>query len=185
MPANRRPVDRQAKRDDIVRVAAGLFADVGFDAVPMAQLAAAAGVTTNTVYWYFADKDALLVAVLDLLLAEAMQEYEQQDGTLQELISWAVSRLERFHKLVSVVHVRAAGSPVVAAWHEQFHGLADAVLEEGLRRAGVLEADVPAASRIGTFVIEGLLTHRQDEATRDAVLRLLVTIGLPHPSASG
>ncbi len=180
MPANRRPVDRQAKRDEIVRVAAGLFTDVGFDATPMAQLAAAAGVTTNTVYWYVEDKDALLVAVLDLLLAEALQEYEQQDGApLHEQLLWAVDRLQRFHRLVSVVHVRAAVAAVVAAWHDQFHALADALLADGFRRAGVAEADLPAAGRTGTYVLEGLLTHPQDETDRRAVLRMLTTIAAP------
>ncbi len=180
MPANRRPVDRQAKRDEIVRVAAELFTDVGFDASPMAQLAAAAGVTTNTVYWYFEDKDALLVAVLDQLLGEALREHEQQDGLpLQEQLLWAVSRLKRFDKLVSVVHTRAAGSRVVAAWHDQFHGLADALLADGFRRAGVAESELAAASRIATFVVEGLLTHPQDEPARDAVLHLLTTLAPP------
>ena len=49
VPANRRPVDREAKRDEIVQAAARLFTEAGFDATPMTQLAAAAGVTTNTV----------------------------------------------------------------------------------------------------------------------------------------
>ena len=174
MPANRRPVDRQAKRDEIVQVAAELFTETGFDETPMSRLAEAAGVTTNTVYWYFEDKDALLVAVLDLLLREALNEYAQQDGLpVHEQLSWAVDRLDRLHRLVSVVHVRAASAPAVAAWHNQFHGLADALLADALSRAGVPQADLPAMSRIGTFVVEGLLTHPLDDAGRGDVLRLL------------
>jgi AcrR family transcriptional regulator len=174
VPANRRPVDREAKRDEIVRAAAGLFTDVGFDATPMTQLAAAAGVTTNTVYWYFEDKDALLIAVLDQLLQEALQEHAQRaDVPWQEQARWAVSRLSQLHRLVSVVHVRAATSPAVAEWHDAFHQLADGLLADGLRRAGVAEADLAAVSRIGTFVIEGLLSHPLDEADQAAVLRLL------------
>ncbi len=146
----------------------------------MSRLAAAAGVTTNTVYWYFADKDALLVAVLDLLLAEALQDYAQEDdASWHEQVLWAVDRLERFRRLVSVVHVRAAGSPVVATWHDEFHALADALLADGFRRQGVAEEDLPAASRLGTFVIEGLLTHAQDEQSRSAVLRLLGALASP------
>ena len=178
MPANRRPVDREAKREEIVRAAAALFTDVGFDETPMTQLAAAAGVTTNTVYWYFEDKDALLVAVLDLLLDEALHEYAQQNGTpWHDQVQWAVRRLERFHRLVTVVHVRAAGSPSVAAWHDRFHDLTDTLVADGFRQAGVAETDLVAAARIGTFVVEGLLSHHQDEASRSAVLRLLTTLG--------
>lgn len=174
MPANRRPVDREAKRDEIVRAAAGLFTEVGFDATPMAQLAAAAGVTTNTVYWYFEDKDALLVAVLDLILQEALQEHTQQAALpWQEQAQWAVARLRQLHRLVSVVHVRATTSPAVAAWHDAFHELVDALVAERLREAGVAEADLAAASRISTFVVEGLLSHQQNEGAQADILRLL------------
>jgi AcrR family transcriptional regulator len=178
VPANRRPVDREAKRDELVRAAAGLFTEVGFDATPMSRLAAAAGVTTNTVYWYFEDKDAVLVAVLDALLADALEEYAEQSGRpWHQQVLWAVSRLERLQRLVSVVHVRAGVSPAVAAWHNGFHSLADSLLVDGLRQAGVAEADLEAASRISTFVVEGLLSHPQDEGMRADVLRLLGTLG--------
>ena len=180
MPANRRPVDREAKRDEIVKAAVQLFTESGYDATPMAQLAAAAGVTTNTVYWYFEDKDAVLLAVLDLLLSEALQEHAQQaDLPWQEQAQWAVGRLSQLHRLVSVVHVRAASSPAVAAWHDTFHQLADALLADGLRRAGVPEQDIAAASRIGTFVVEGLLSHPQDDNSSADVLRLLGRLAAP------
>lgn len=180
MPANRRPVNREAKRDEIARAAVELFTDVGFDATPMAQLAAAAGVTTNTIYWYFEDKDAVLIAVLDLLLQEALQEYAQHTNLpLHEQALWALNRLQRIDRLVSVVHTRAANSPAVAAWHDTFHELADSLLVDGLRQAGVADADLAAASRIGTFVIEGLLSHHQDEDSQADVLRLLGTLAVP------
>ena len=176
MPANRRPVARQDKQDEIVRAAAALFTDVGYDETSMAQLSASAGVTTNTVYWYFEDKDALLVAVLDLLLGEALAEQAQQESLpWDEQVLWAVGRLQTFNRLVSVVHARAAAAPGVAAWHEQFHGLADELLTAGFRKAGVAEVDLAAATRIGTFVIEGLLTHPQDEAGSRALISLLAT----------
>lgn len=174
MPANRRPVDKDAKREEIVRAAVQLFTDVGYDATTMAHLAEAAGITRNTIYWYFADKDAVLIAVLDRLVHDALQEHAEQTARLwHEQAWWAVTRLNQLHRLVSVVHVRAAMSPAVAAWHDAFHELADALLADGLRRAGVAEADLEAASRISTFVVEGLLSHPQDEASRAAVLGLL------------
>ena len=86
---------------------------------------------------------------------------------------WALGRLQAFDRLVSVVHARAPRSPAVAAWHEGFHALADELLMTGFRTAGVAEADLVAAARIGTFVVEGLLTHPQDEAGSRAVISLL------------
>lgn len=180
MPANRRPVDREAKRDEIVQAAATLFTEVGFDATSMSRLASAAGVTTNTVYWYFEDKDAVLVAVLDTLLADALEEYAEQAGRpWHQQVLWAVSRLERLQRLVSVVHMRAAASPAVAAWHDGFHSLTDSLIVDALRQAGVAETDVHAVSRISTFVVEGLLSHPHDDGLRADVLRLLAALGDP------
>ena len=78
-----------------------------------------------------------------------------------------------------MVHVRAATAPAVAAWHDGFHQLADGLLADALRRAGVPEGDIPAASRIGTFVVEGLLSHPQDEGSQADVLRLLAKLAPP------
>ena len=64
MPRNRRPQDREEKRAEIVTAAAGLFTEAGYDATSMAKVAASAGVTTNTIYWYFKDKDALWVKLV-------------------------------------------------------------------------------------------------------------------------
>lgn len=184
MPANRRPVDRDAKRDEIVHAAERLFVEVGYEATTMAHLAEAAGVTRNTIYWYFDDKDAVLIAVLDNLLQEALQEHAQQAALpWQQQAAWAVGRLSQLHRLVSVVHVRAATSAALAVWHDSFHALADALLADGLRRAGVPEADLPAASRIGTFVVEGLLSHPLDTTSQEDVLRLLGRIAAPTEAA--
>ncbi|MDQ1636213.1 MAG: hypothetical protein QOJ32_3022 [Frankiaceae bacterium] len=174
MPANRRPQDRQEKRAEIVDAAEQLFVDVGFEDTPMARIAAAAGVTTTTIYWYFDDKDALLVAVLDQVLASALREHAAAgEQPWDEQLLWVITRLRRLHRLVSVVHARVSSSPVVNDWHDRFHALADINLAEGFRAAGVREQDLPAATRIAVFVIEGLLTHTHDEQTARDIVRLL------------
>ena len=105
MPRNRRPLDPQEKRAEILVVAERLFTDVGYDHTSMAQLASAAGVTPTTIYWYFEDKDALLVGVLERIVAAAVTELaELAETVLSERVLWVVERLERYHKLVTVVH---------------------------------------------------------------------------------
>ena len=174
MPRNRRPRDREEKSAEIVAAAAALFSDVGYEKTSMANVARAAGVTTTTIYWYFEDKEALLVAVLDRLLGEALQGAEEQDGKpLTELLLWVVERLTRQSRLVTTVHALADTSPAVGAWHTAFHELTDAVLAEGLRESGVPEPTVPAMTRLGVFAIEGLLLHPQPVEQQRAVLALL------------
>lgn len=174
MPRNRRPIDRAEKRDDIVVAATGLFTEVGYDDSSMAKVAAAAGVTPTTIYWYFADKDALLVAVLDHLLTQALEEAagHLEDPWVDQVL-WAVERLERYSKLVTVVHARTATSPTIDEWHEGFHSLMDTMLAEGLARAGAAADDVEAMTRMCVFVVEGLLTHPLPQPERRKVIEMI------------
>lgn len=155
--------------------AAGLFVDHGFDQTSMTRIAQTAGVTPNTIYWYVDDKDALLVAVLDHLLTDALQELDEQaDSDLLDRVLWAVERLERHRKLISVVHSRSEQSPVVAAWHDQFHAAMDDMMVRGLARQGVSERDLGPTARLTTFAVEGLLAHPMDKASTKAVLEIVL-----------
>lgn len=174
MPRNRQPRDREEKRDEIVTAAVGLFTAAGYDETSMAAVAAAAGVTTNTIYWYFADKDALLVAVLDVLLARALLDAGGLKGrSWPDQMLWFLERLEQYERLVTVVHARSATSSAIDLWHTNFHDLMDTFLAQGFRRSGVPDGDLPAMTRIAAFVIEGLLMHQEGDADRRAVLETL------------
>jgi AcrR family transcriptional regulator len=176
VPRNRRPRDREAKSAEIVEAAATLFAQVGFDKTSMASVARSAGVTTTTIYWYFEDKEALLVAVLDHLLGEMLPGLEAQaTHSWTDRLLWVVDRLQEQSKLVTTVHVLSATSATVAAWHSAFHELTDALLAEELRRSGVAAEQVPAMARLGVFTIEGLLMHPLPREEQRAVLELLST----------
>ena len=179
MPRNRRPQKREEKRDEIVAAATDLFTGAGYDETPMTAIAAAAGVATNTIYWYFKDKDALLVAVLDRVLAEALADAGERTGDpWEDRLLWAVERLERYSRLVTVVHARTAIAPVVDAWHTDFHRLAEEMLSDGFRSAGVPEESLRASTQIGVFVIEGLLLHPDAAASRREVIGLLARPGM-------
>ncbi|MDN5745100.1 MAG: TetR/AcrR family transcriptional regulator [Nocardioidaceae bacterium] len=174
MPRNRRSVDREEKRDEIVGAAAALFADVGYEATSMTKVATAAGVTTTTIYWYFTDKDALLVAVLDRLLGEALAEAaEQANQPWEDQVLWAVAQLQHYDRLVTVVHARTGISSAVETWHDGFHQLVDSMMAEGFRDAGVAEPDLEAMTKIGAFVVEGLLTHVHSAQEQRAIIQLL------------
>lgn len=175
MPRNRRPRDREEKSAEIVAAAATLFTDIGFEKTSLVSVAKAAGVTTNTIYWYFDSKEALLVAVLDHLLAEALAGIDQQaEALLLDRLLWVVDKLEQHAKLVTTVHALATTSPVVEAWHDGFHALTNGILADGLRQSGVAESTVQPKTRLGVFAIEGLLMHPLPETERRAVLRLVV-----------
>jgi AcrR family transcriptional regulator len=175
VPRNRRPRDREEKSAEIVAAAVPLFTEDGFDKTSLASVAKAAGVTTNTIYWYFDSKEALLIAVLDHLLADVMTEYEQKAGLpLVDRLVWVVDQLTRNAGLVATVHTLALTSAAVATWHDQFHDLTNALLTESMADAGVRGDELSARTRLGVFAIEGLLMHPLPDAEQRHVLRIAV-----------
>ncbi|HYC82331.1 MAG TPA: TetR/AcrR family transcriptional regulator [Solirubrobacterales bacterium] len=57
--------DGVATRERIVEAASTMFNQRGFDAVPMSQVAEAAGVSTPALYWHFKSKEDLYFEVID------------------------------------------------------------------------------------------------------------------------
>ncbi|MCP4005877.1 MAG: TetR/AcrR family transcriptional regulator [bacterium] len=88
----------EAKRADIIETAAEYFAERGFEKTSMKALAAAAQVSTSTIYSYFEDKTDLLEqtirARMDGLLATAEQEMKLASDPLEALVR-AARRVNR------------------------------------------------------------------------------------------
>lgn len=112
--------------------------------------------------------------MLEQIVANAVAEFTTLDKTaLTERMLWVVQRLERYHKLVTVVHSRTAASPRIDAWHNGFHLLVEGMLGHGLREAGFAESEITARTTLGVFAVEGLLTHQLDEADKRALIKLV------------
>lgn len=165
MPTNRRPVPKAQKREELLAAAAELFVRDGYDATSMSKLAAHAGVTANTLYWYFRDKDELLVAVADRYLEGLLRHHAAvADRSLAGQLRWLVESLRPVRHLVVTVHNRVAASESVATWHAGFHRSVEALFERQL--PGPVAAERRAAeAAAATFALEGALTHDLDEAT--------------------
>ena len=58
------PSARRSRRDEILDIAVGLFAQRGYHGVSMDDIGSAAGVTGPALYHHFAGKEAMLVAAL-------------------------------------------------------------------------------------------------------------------------
>lgn len=88
-PKPKTEAERQQLRTSIIDAARALFVSKGVDAVTMREIAKQIGYSATSIYLHFADKDALLRAILDvdmLALANSL------NGILQ--ISQPVERLQ-------------------------------------------------------------------------------------------
>ncbi|MGW0638327.1 TetR/AcrR family transcriptional regulator [Nocardia salmonicida] len=173
MPRNNRPRDREEKRGEIVTAARLLFVEQGYEATSMGRLASAAGVSANTVYWYFDDKDAVLIAVLDTVVADAVADFDTAPSGLADRLLWLIDRLEQVSKLVSTVHSRILVSEEVNAWHDRFHAMGEMMLRWEVQRSGAPEAELDALVKLCVFTVEGLLTHSHDSSQRRMICSTL------------
>jgi len=174
VPANKRQQDRDEKRAELLGEARRLFIEDGYEATSMAALAKAAGVAGNTIYWYFADKDDVLLAVLDAVLSDVLADYQQvATAPLEDQLDWVVRQLQQMHRLVNTVHTRALQAPTIDEWHTSFHCITEGLFRATLEQAGVDRASIDADIKVGVFTIEGLLTHGLDGAQRQAICRRL------------
>lgn len=175
MAKNKRPQDRHEKHDEIVAVARTLFLDEGYEATSMSRLAAGAGVTPNTIYWYFKDKDEVLVAVLNDVVSTQWQAYLAAPmPRLADKLLWLLESLETASQLVTTVHARILAAPAINDWHDNFHRMGEALFRHELLTHGVPEADVDAQVKIMIFTIEGLLVHGLGPETNRRVCEALV-----------
>ncbi len=152
-----------------------LFLQEGYEATAMNRLAIAAGVAPNTIYWYFKDKDELLVAILNAELSERFNEYLQHPmpDPVDRLL-WAVNQLQVANRLVSTVHARIQVSPEINGWHDRFHLMIESMLRLELQQAGVAPERMEALVKIAVFTIEGLLAHPLPTAEQRAICAALM-----------
>ncbi len=169
MPANRRPVPKEQRRDELLIAAAQLFVRDGYEAASMSRIANEAGVTANTLYWYFKDKDQLLVAVADSYLEALLAEHRDAGPRpLADQLLWLVTRLRPVKHLVATVHDRLAASAAISTWHQSFHAAFEEVFESQLS-SPIPEADRAVEIAAATFALEGAITHPLDDATTRAL----------------
>lgn len=72
--------DYSQKRGQILKTAAKVFAESGFDRASMSQLAKACQISKANIYHYYDGKDALLFDVLDTYLRELRDRLNNVDG---------------------------------------------------------------------------------------------------------
>jgi AcrR family transcriptional regulator len=186
MAKTKSDLDRKEKEQHILTVARRMLLEAGYEGTSMNRLAEEAQVAPNTIYWYFTDKDALLVGVLNALLLEALRDYEKRKaGPLEGQVSWLLGELESVQGLIATVHARVPVSEVVRTWHANFHQALETLLRVQLQAHGVESADLEHACKVAIFVIEGLLAHPTPTKQRRAMVRWLVSKVLPDGEDSG
>jgi AcrR family transcriptional regulator len=151
------------RREQILAVAAELFAEKGFHGVSIAELGAACGFSGPALYRHFRSKDAVLAAMLvnisDELLSVGRSRVRDAAGpeeALRALIDWHVS-FALDHKALIVVQDRDwAALPLEA--RERVRETQRRYVEVWVRQLRALEPDLtPKEARTRVHAAFGLL----------------------------
>lgn len=174
MPKNRRPRPHDEKRAELIQTAVSLFLEHGYEGTSISALAKAAGVTAPTIYWYFEDKDALLLACADEFLRSALADYASvQDRPLIDQVEWLVDQLRPLRDGIATIHQRATHSEQIARWHVGFHETFEQLFEAQLP-APLDPATRDADILIATYALEGVIMHDIDRGQARAVIAALL-----------
>ncbi|NOY93337.1 MAG: TetR/AcrR family transcriptional regulator [Deltaproteobacteria bacterium] len=178
------------KRERILEAAIRVFAQGGFYATRVSDIAKEAGVADGTIYLYFENKDDVLISIfqdrigkLIEVLREVAGRDEPVDERVRRIIELQLGLLEGRRDLAEVITVnlrqsskllKQYGAPLFTEYLE----LIASVIAEG-QRSGVFREDVSSrvAARALWGGLDGLaLTWAlgggdKDDASRDAALK--------------
>jgi AcrR family transcriptional regulator len=90
----------RARREQIVEAATRVFAEKGFRRATTREVARAAGVSEGTIYNYFEDKDAILLAILDRLNETERRAADFEEGMAMDLRAFLEQYLRRRMSLI-------------------------------------------------------------------------------------
>ncbi len=162
---------RNRRRGDIVRAAVKVFAERGYFAARMREVAEAAGVADGTVYLYFKGKEDLLASILEehaeafLVRARRDAPAEMEPGIrLRHVIERHLASLENDRALAHVFqielrHTRRFLRRVARGKVSEYLRLLQEIVADGAAR-GVFRSDIPAdmAARAIFGAVDELVT---------------------------
>ena len=188
-----RPTGEDRERA-ILATAERLLAERGFDGFSVDDLARGAGLSRPTFYFYFASKDAVVLALLDRVIAEATRSTPPLDfvgdprGTWRAIIGAIVAVFDE-HRAVTVAGAQAhAGSAEIRAlWSAAMdRWVTDtAVLVEAERARGAAPAGLPARelavalNLMNERVLSGAFTGAEPAVGVDRLTDVLLAVWWP------
>ncbi|GAP61588.1 hypothetical protein ARMA_0011 [Ardenticatena maritima] len=160
------PEERRAK---ILQAAARVFAQQGFQAARMEDIAAEAGVAKGTLYLYFKNKDDLVLGLLEQFFTvefSSLHALLDAPGSVRERLEQLSLHLAQetlaMQDLLAIgyeFYAVAARRPdvreVLRAYFQQWHEALATLLQQGVERGELRAVDVDAAATTLIALFEG------------------------------
>ena len=153
VPRRGRPTgDHKAKRAELLKAAIAVIAREGYSDASLRKVAQHAGYTTGAVTYYFANKEAMVTAVLESMFDEfdAFLTARQDPSDVETMLTQWLNRTSAdsdFWPVMFQLLAHARHEPAFAAVIEQRYAKLRQVLTAMLERGqgeGLIRGDIPA-----------------------------------------
>ena len=155
---------KEARPEEILSAALEVFADRGFAATKLEDVARKAGVTKGTIYLYFANKEALFKALIRQTIVPVIakgeavaQAFTGSAGDLFERLIreyWRVVGETALASIPRLMIAEAGNFPELARFYYQEvvtrgHRLMEGVLARGIKAGDFKKVDLAIATKLG------------------------------------
>ncbi len=154
---------REARPQELLEAALAVFAEKGFSAARLDEIAARAGVSKGTLYLYFPNKEALLEALVDSAILPRIERIERlvagwrgSSALLLRAIARMVAGVLRHERLVAFPKLVIAEATNFPAFAERYRrrvidrgvGLLGRIIARGIGRGEFRRVDPETTARL-------------------------------------
>src|SRR6266496_3787760 len=150
--------DNRSVRDKVLAAAVQLFAEYGYHAATMRDIARIAGIQAASIYYHYASKQALLVEIMETHMRQLNANLEHilsKHNTVQQCLYEAISNHIRLHTIykseffIIDTEIRALegeNRAKILALRDQYEDLIQRLLQEGMEQGVLRQTDVKVSS---------------------------------------
>ena len=150
--------ENRSVRDKVLAAAVQLFAEYGYHAATMRDIARIAGIQAASIYYHYASKQALLVEVMETHMRQLNANLEHivsKQDTVQQRLYEAISNHIRLHTTykseffiidTEIRALKGENRGEVLALRDQYEDLFQKLLREGMEQGVLRQTDVKVSS---------------------------------------
>jgi AcrR family transcriptional regulator len=151
-------LENRSVRDKVLAAAVHLFAEYGYHAATMRDIARIAGIQAASIYYHYASKQALLVEIMETHMRQLNANLERivsKHDTIQQGLYEAISNHIRLHTtyksefFIIDTEIRALegeNRAKILALRDQYEDLIQRLLREGMEQGVLRQTDVKVSS---------------------------------------
>jgi AcrR family transcriptional regulator len=150
--------ENRSVRDKVLAAAVQMFAEYGYHAATMRDIARIAGIQAASIYYHYASKQALLVEVMETHMRQLNANLEHivsKQDTVQQRLYEAISNHIRLHTTykseffiidTEIRALKGENRGEVLALRDQYEDLFQKLLREGMEQGVLRQTDVKVSS---------------------------------------